>query len=101
MAEDSHNKLGRKRELTKKELQWVSDVMAGASQGQKPSIRWFAHYLKVSRPKLIKALGGWKGIQRKRPQSSRPLVSPINTVENKPLSIEPFTQEVKINGNVT
>lgn len=99
MADDPSNKLGRKRKLTDEELQWVSDVMASASQGRKPSIRWFARQLGVNRPKLIKALGGWKGIQRKRPQP-QPLRSPIMTPDNKPISIEPFTQEVEVNGNL-
>ena len=84
---------GKKRQLTSEELQWVSDTMLMASQDHKPSIRWFAHQLKVSRPQLIKALGGWKGIARGRPQAppkiqAAPAIEPIDNV------IETFTSDV-------
>ena len=99
MAFDPHNKGGNKRKLTEEELQWVSDTMAGASQDHKPSIRWFAHQLGVTRPTLIKALGGWKGIQRKAPQKVKPLFGrPDINASEKPVTIEPHTTESPIGG---
>ena len=93
MALDPHNKGGKKRKLTDEELAWVSKTMNEASQDHKPSIRWFAHQLHVTRPTLIKALGGWKGIARNRPQPEANK-SPIIAPEMQPVKIEPHTVDI-------
>ena len=82
-----------KRKLTKFEIQGIRDWMEGASQNNKPSIRTIAKRLGGNRPAVIKALGGWKGIQRNRPQvEKRQRVIDRNI--SSPVQIEPFTTDV-------
>ena len=82
-----------KRKLTEFEIQGIRDWMDGASQNNKPSIRTIAKRLGVSRPTVIKALGGWEGIQRNRPQVERqPHVIDRNI--SSPIQIETFTTDV-------
>ena len=82
-----------KRKLTEFEIQGIREWMDGASQNNKPSIRTIAKRLGVSRPTVIKALGGWKGIQRGAPQVVRsPRVIDRNI--SSPVVIEPFTTDV-------
>lgn len=78
----------RKRRLTEAELEQIQGWMDGASMENKPSIRQIAKAYGVNRPSVIKSLGGWKGIQRGRPD--KPPKSKFVLGES-PVIIEPFT----------
>lgn len=81
-----------KRRLTDKELLTVERWMDEAPQGGKPSIRQIAKALGVNKPSVIKALGGWRGIQRDRPDKpKKPLFSYPLEQGGLPVRIEPFT----------
>jgi len=75
------------------EIEGIREWVNNASQNNKPSIRTIAKKLGVNRPTVIKALGGWKGIQRNKPQVVRsPRVIDRNI--SSPAVIEPFTTDV-------
>ncbi len=83
----------QKRKLTEYEIEEIRLWMDSAPQGRKPSIRTIANRLGVNRPSVIKALGGWKGIQRNAPQiNQNPRVIDRNV--SSPVIIEPYTTNV-------
>ncbi|HZX13019.1 MAG: hypothetical protein UV58_C0013G0007 [Candidatus Wolfebacteria bacterium GW2011_GWC1_43_10] len=82
-----------KRKLTDFEIQGIREWMEGASQDRKPSIRTIAKRLGVNRPTVIKALGGWEGIQRNRPQVEKKQRI-IDRNISSPVRIEPMTTEI-------
>ena len=90
MAKRTYHK--KKRQLTPEEINGVRKWLDSAPQGRKPSIRMIAHRLGVTRPSVIKSLGGWQGIQRDRPE---PIEKPKIDTEARP-DIEPFTTEVDL-----
>lgn len=96
MANDIHNRVGKKRRLTEEELKQLHDIMANAPQGKKPTIRQLARYFNVGRPSIIKSLGGWKGNQRGRPEPPTPPAIPAPMIEQSgtPVTIEPHTVDV-------
>jgi hypothetical protein len=57
-----------KRALTQREVSEMSILMDSAPMGHKPTVRQFAKRYGVNQPTILKALGGWKGIERNRPQ---------------------------------
>ena len=82
-----------KRKLTDQQIENIREWMDSSPMDKKPSIRTIAKRLGVSRPTVIKALGGWKGIQRNAPQVDRkPRV--IDRNMSSPVRIEPFTTEL-------
>jgi len=85
--------IGFKRKLTEHEIEGIREWMDSASLEHKPSIRTIAKRLHVSRPTVIKALGGWKGIQRNAPQV-KPKQRVIDRNMSSPVIIEPYQVDV-------
>lgn len=61
-----------KRTLTQREVSEMSILMDAAPMGRKPTVRQFAKRYGVNQPTILKALGGWKGIERNRPRVEPP-----------------------------
>ena len=83
----------RKRRLTDREIEQVRQWMDSAPQDKKPSTRWIARELGVSRTSVIKSLGGWKGIQRGALKTER-RPSIIDSNVSSPVNIEPMTTKL-------
>lgn len=84
-----------KRRLTENEIKQVNEWMANAPQGRKPSIRQIARAFGRTRPTIIKSLGGWEGIQRRRPEIPlEPLIPKAELGLGQPITIEPYTIEI-------
>ena len=58
----------RKRRLTEEEIEEIRDWMDSSPQGRKPNVRQIAKRYGVNQPSVLKSLGGWKGIQRNKPE---------------------------------
>lgn len=74
-----------KRRLTKKEVKECSQLVDKAPQDAKPTIRQLCRVFGVTKPSLLKSLGGWKGIERGRPTPPPP--SPKKVFEPSSLEI--------------
>ena len=84
----------RKRKLTEAEVRTLSIIMDSAPLDRKPGIRALARHFGVTRPSIIKSLGGWKGIQRNRPD--REIVRRvIDRNVSSPVVIEPYQVDVR------
>jgi len=84
-----------KTPLTKREIKQVREWMEKAPQGRKPSIRTIAKAFRRTRPTIIKSLGGWKGIQRGRPEPPpKPLIPTPILKGKEPVKIEPMTTKL-------
>lgn len=83
--------LKRKRRLSKAELKELREIMDKAPQGRKPSIRQLARHFSVNRPSILKSLGGWKGIQRGRPEKAPK--SPLLLHPSQPV-IQPYSVQL-------
>src|SRR3990167_11198362 len=79
--------------LTPEQIEAVRLWMDSSPQDHKPSIRTIAKRLGVSRPVVIKSLGGWKGIQRNAPQAE-PKQRVIDRNISSPVKIEPYSVNV-------
>ena len=83
----------RKRRLTKAEVNTLSIIMDSAPLDKKPGIRALARHFGVTRPSIIKSLGGWEGIQRNR--LDKDIVRRvIDRNVSSPVKIEPFQVDV-------
>ena len=82
-----------KTRLTEQQIKAVREWMENSSQDRKPSIRTIAKRLGVSRPTVIKSLGGWEGIQRNAPQIEKRR-HVIDRNISSPVRIEPMTTEI-------
>lgn len=83
----------RKRRLTDGEIKFIQEWMDSTPQGNKPGIRLIARRLGVTRPSVIKSLGGWDGVQRNRPD--RDIVRRvIDRNVSSPAQIEPYQVDV-------
>ena len=79
-----------KRRLTEAEIRAIREWIEKSPVDRKPSIRTIAKRLGVNRPSVIKSLGGWKGIERNRPQPPPKEISNIE-VGQSPVQITPYT----------
>ena len=87
----------RKRRLTESELKEIREWMASALQGRKPSVRAIARRYGVNQPSVIKSLGGWKGIQRGRPDKQKKTAfSRILGQGGYPINIEGYTTDIDV-----
>ena len=77
-----------KRKLTKREVELMRQIMDGAPQGRKPSVRYFANLFHVNQPTIIKAMGGWAGVHRNRPEPPPKPILPT-PIEHGASMIEP------------
>lgn len=91
MAKQMSGRPSKKR-LTKEEIKRVEEWLDNAPQGRKPSIRQIARALGRTRPAILKSLGGWRGIQRGRPEpATKPLIPKPEIREDIRPKVEPFT----------
>ena len=65
--------------------------MEQAAPDKKPTIRQIARYFRIGRSGVIKSLGGWKGIQRNRPDPPPKFLFPRPILENPTVKLEQFT----------
>lgn len=87
----------RKRRLTESELEEIREWMASAPQGRKPSIRAIARRYSVNQPSVVKSLGGWKGIQRGRPEKpSKTEISRMLRKSGYPIEIKGYTTDIDV-----
>ena len=72
----------RKKRLTSYQLEQVRKWFEEAPMDKKPTIRQIAKAFGIGRPSVKKSLGGWKGIDRGRPEP------PDRKLFDKPLPME-------------
>lgn len=70
-----------KRKLTQREVSEMSILMDSAPMGRKPTVRQFAKRYGVNQPAILKALGGWKGIERAREEPPKKPLFPAEVME--------------------
>jgi len=89
-----------KRRLTELEIESIREWMSNAPQGRKPSMKQIARRFKVSRPSIVKSLGGdwktFKGGVILPPPKPKPIIPKTKIITNQDASggIEPFTTDL-------